>query len=58
VKELDEKNLVDFVRIQARTAGNYMVTIPADIIVLLKPKAGERIKVYFDKETKRVIYQF
>lgn len=52
------EDLVDFVRIQARKAGNYMVTIPVDIIALLKPKAGERIKVYFDKEKKRVIYQF
>ena len=52
------EELIDLVRIQARKAGNYMATIPADIVSVLKPKPGERVKVFFDKEKKRVIYQF
>ena len=37
-----------------------MVTIPAEVAAALKlkPKYNERVKVLFDREKKRVIYQF
>jgi hypothetical protein len=47
-----------FVKVQARAAGNFMVTIPGDVAEALKLKGSERVKVLFDKEKKRVIFQF
>jgi antitoxin component of MazEF toxin-antitoxin module len=49
---------VAFVKVQARRAGNYMVTIPGDVAEALRLKGSERVKVLYDKEKKRVIYQF
>jgi hypothetical protein len=49
---------IAFVKVQPRQAGNFMVTIPADIVPILKLKDNERVKVLFDKDKKRVIYQF
>ena len=49
---------IAFVKVQARTAGNYMVTIPGDIAEALKLKGGERVKVLYDREKRRAIYQF
>lgn len=34
-----------------------MVTIPAEIVKILKIKGGERVKVLFDQEEKKIIYQ-
>lgn len=52
-----EKEL-DFVKVQARQAGNFMVTIPREAVLELKLKGDEKIKVIMDKEKRRVIYQF
>ena len=49
---------VAFVKVQPRTAGNYMVTLPAEVAAALKLKDNERVKVLFDHDRKRVIYQF
>jgi hypothetical protein len=57
VVELPEEE-VAFVKVQPRKAGNFMMTLPADIAVTLKLKDNERVKVLFDRERKRVIYQF
>ena len=47
-----------FVKVQARKAGNFMVTVPEEVAETLKLKGGERVKVLFDKEKKRVTFQF
>jgi antitoxin component of MazEF toxin-antitoxin module len=57
VVELTEEE-VAFVKVQPRKAGNFMVTLPADVAVALKLKDNERVKVLFDRDKKRVIYQF
>ena len=49
---------VAFVKVQPRKAGNFMVTLPSEVASLLKLKDNERVKVLFDREKKRVIYQF
>jgi antitoxin component of MazEF toxin-antitoxin module len=49
---------VAFVKLQPRKAGNFMVTIPAEVAAAFKLKDNERVKVLFDKDKKRVIYQF
>jgi antitoxin component of MazEF toxin-antitoxin module len=47
----------DFVKIQPRKGGSFMVTIPSGAVKELGIKDGERVKVLIDKERKRVIYQ-
>ena len=49
---------VAFVKVQPRKAGNFMVTLPSEVAGALKLEDNERVKVLFDKERKRVIYQF
>jgi len=49
---------VAFVKVQPRKAGNFMVTLPAEIVTTLGLKGGERAKVLFDRQKKRVVYQF
>ena len=49
---------IAFVKVQPRQAGNFMVTLPAEIATALKLKDNERVKVLFDRDKKRVIYQF
>jgi antitoxin component of MazEF toxin-antitoxin module len=49
---------VAFVKVQPRKAGNFMITLPADVASALKLRDNERVKVLFDREKKRVIYQF
>ena len=48
---------VDFVRVQKRTGGSYMVTIPADAVKALHIEGNEKMKVLLDAESKRVIFQ-
>jgi antitoxin component of MazEF toxin-antitoxin module len=48
---------VDFVKIQPRKGGSFMVTIPNGAVRELGIKDGERVKVLVDKDRKRVIYQ-
>ena len=48
---------IDFVKIQPRKGGSFMVTIPKDAVRELGIKDNERVKVLIDKERKRVIYQ-
>ncbi len=45
-------------KVQPRKAGNFMVTIPKEVVMELKLKDNERVKVLFDKDRRRVIYQF
>ena len=49
---------IAFVKVQPRKAGNFMVTLPIEVANALKLKDNERAKVLFDREKKRVIYQF
>jgi hypothetical protein len=49
---------IAFVKVQPRKAGNFMITLPAEIATALKLKDNERVKVLFDRDKKRVIYQF
>jgi bifunctional DNA-binding transcriptional regulator/antitoxin component of YhaV-PrlF toxin-antitoxin module len=35
-----------------------MVTLPVEVAAALKLKDNERVKVLFDRDKKRVIYQF
>lgn len=49
---------VAFVKVQPRKAGSFMVTLPTEVATTLKLKDNERAKVLFDREKKRVIYQF
>ena len=55
--EMPEEEIA-FVKVQPRKAGNFMITLPAEIAVKLKLRDNERVKVLFDHEKKRVIYQF
>lgn len=48
---------VDFVKIQLRKSGSFMVTIPKQAVEALELKGGERLKVLIDKENKKIIYQ-
>jgi hypothetical protein len=43
---------VAFVKVQPRIAGDFMVTLPADVAAALKLKDNERVKVLFDREKK------
>lgn len=49
---------IAFVKVQPRKAGNFMVTLPVEVAGALRLKDNERVKVLFDREKKRVIYQF
>jgi hypothetical protein len=49
---------IAFVKVQKRVAGNFMVTIPGDIVANLKLKGGEKVKVLYDKGEKKVVFQF
>lgn len=48
---------IDFVKIQPRKGGSFMVTIPIDGARMLNIKGHERFKVFIDIERKRIIYQ-
>jgi len=49
---------IAFVKVQKRNAGNFMVTIPGEIVESLDLKGKERVKVLYEKGKKRVIFQF
>ncbi len=48
---------IDFVKIQKRVGGSFLVTIPSDAVKALKIVDNERMKVLLDKEGKRVIFE-
>jgi bifunctional DNA-binding transcriptional regulator/antitoxin component of YhaV-PrlF toxin-antitoxin module len=48
---------IDFVKVQLRKSGSFMITIPKQAVNVLSIKSGERLKVFVDKENKRIIYQ-
>jgi len=48
---------IDFVKVQLRRSGSFMVTIPKQAVNMLDLKSGERLKVSVDKESKKIIYQ-
>ena len=37
---------------------DFMVTLPSEVAAALRLKDNERARVLFDKEKKRVVYQF
>ena len=48
---------VDFVRVQKRKGGSYLVTIPSDVVKEFQIKHRQKTKVYMDKKSKRVVYE-
>ena len=48
---------VDFVKVQPRKGGSFMVTIPKDAVRMIGIVDHERLKVSVDVEKKRIIYQ-
>ncbi|MEM0049185.1 MAG: AbrB/MazE/SpoVT family DNA-binding domain-containing protein [Candidatus Bathyarchaeia archaeon] len=48
---------IDFVKIQLRKSGSYMVTIPKKIVESLGLRGGDTLKVLMDPEKRRIIYQ-
>lgn len=48
---------VDFVRVQKRKGGSYLVTIPSEAVKELRIAHRQKAKVYLDKKSKRVIYE-
>ncbi|MCP8309761.1 MAG: hypothetical protein H3Z53_04645 [archaeon] len=48
---------IDFVNVQPRKGGSFMVTIPALAVKELGIKNKERLKVIIEIEKERVIYQ-
>ena len=48
---------IDFIKVQLRKSGSFMITIPKQAVETLNLKSGERLKVFIDKEYKRIIYQ-
>ncbi len=48
---------IDFVKVQLRKSGSYMVTIPKKAVESLGIKGGDALKVLVDQEIKRIIYQ-
>jgi hypothetical protein len=48
---------IDFVKVQPRRGGSFMVTIPIDGARMLGIEGHERLKVLIDRERKRIIYQ-
>ena len=48
---------IDFVKVQLRKSGSFMITIPKQAAEILNIKSGERLKVLIDKENKKIIYQ-
>lgn len=48
---------IAFVKVQPRKAGNFMVTIPKEVVHKLGIFDNERLKVLVDVERKRIIYQ-
>ena len=53
-----ENWLYSVLEFQNTIKSGFMVALPADIAIALKLKDDERVKVLFDGEKKRVIYQF
>jgi antitoxin component of MazEF toxin-antitoxin module len=57
VVEMLTETEIDFVKVQLRKSGSFMVTIPKQAVNMLNLKSGERLKVSVDKESKKIIYQ-
>ena len=48
---------IDFVKIQRRKGGSFLLTIPSAAVKQLGIKDNERVKVYLDKRMRRVIFE-
>ena len=48
---------VDFVKVQPRKGGSFMVTIPKDAVRAIGIINGEKLKVLVDTEKRRIIYE-
>ncbi|MEM0358305.1 MAG: hypothetical protein QXL77_08070 [Candidatus Bathyarchaeia archaeon] len=48
---------IDFVKVQLRRSGSFMVTIPKEAAEALSITNGERLKVSIDQQKRRIIYQ-
>ncbi len=49
---------IDFVKVQKRAHGNFMITVPAEVSKQLGLKGSERVKVLYDKTRRRLVYEF
>jgi len=48
---------IAFVKVQKRTGGSFLVTIPSSAVKALKLIDNERMKVFLDDKAKRVIFE-
>lgn len=48
---------IDFVKVQKRKGGSYLVTIPSEAVKALRITDNERMKVYLDKGSNRVVFE-
>jgi len=48
---------IDFVKVQKRQGGSYLLTIPAEAVKQLGIRDNERVKVYLDKRARRVVFE-
>ena len=48
---------IAFVKVQKRMGGSFLVTISNEAVKALRKVDNERMKVFLDKETKRVIFE-
>lgn len=48
---------IAFVKVQKRAGGSFLVTIPSNAVKALKIVDNERMKVFLDERSKRVIFE-
>jgi antitoxin component of MazEF toxin-antitoxin module len=48
---------IDFVKIQKRVGGSFLVTIPSEAVKALRIVDNDKMKVLMDREAKRVIFE-
>ena len=48
---------VAFVKVQKRAGGSFLVTIPSEAVKALKIIDNERMKVFVDERSRRVIFE-
>ena len=48
---------ISFVKVQKRAGGSFLVTIPSNAVKALKIVDNERMKVFLDEKSKRVIFE-
>jgi len=48
---------IAFVKVQKRAGGSFLVTIPSEAVKVLKIVDNERMKVFVDEKSRRVIFE-